>query len=554
MNKPEIIEENIPVLIVGGSVVGLSMALFLGWHGIPSLLIERHHSTSIHSRAGVMNARTMELYRQVGLEADIFRLETSAEQLGEMGLHVETLVGKELATNEAAMHQRFQQSDPFASPTRRSMIGQDKLEPLLHTRAAELGANIRFGTEMLTFTQDNDGVTAYIRELATGAEHLIHAHYLVAADGNRSSIRQQLGIASHGYGTLGHWVSIIFRTDLSKYLPGRTISLCFVNNPIVEGIMGQSGDHWALLANLKQHKGEQSDSLSQERYLELVRAAIGVPNQPVEIISTLHWELASRVVEHYQHERIFLAGDAAHVMTTMGGFGANTGIADAHNLAWKLAAVLNGSAQPNLLATYETERLTAAHLAVAVSTGLYAYRLPNHERREAIMQSATEMLQLVRTNSDAPQPTGYSVASGYRYSSTAIYSEQKDTGTGFENEPSAAPGTRAPHLWLTHGDKRLSVLDLYGKNFVLLTYSNGDLWEKAASSASQRLDITLDTYCIGPDASYADDDQSFLATYRISQSGAVLVRPDGFIAWRAHEAMVDAPTTLQNILSHLLSR
>jgi 2-polyprenyl-6-methoxyphenol hydroxylase-like FAD-dependent oxidoreductase len=543
-------DENVPVLIVGGSVVGLSMALFLAQHGIPALLVERHATTSIHARAGSFNARTMELFRQTGIESTIFAQETPPEQLGEMGLRVESLTGKVLDTTEATVHQQVNIVNPFASPTRSAMIGQDKLEPILRMQATAAGSDIRFGTELVHFEQHAESISALLRERATGQKRHIHAQYLVAADGNRSAIRQQLGIGSYGYGKLGQWVSILFQTDLSKILQGRKVTLCFVNNATVDGILGQSGDRWALFANVKPRPGERPDAPSEAYCLDLVRAAIGIPGQPIKIVSMLPWELASRVAERHQQERIFLVGDAAHVMTTMGGFGANTGIADAHNLAWKLAFVLKKTAHTHLLATYEQERQPAADLAVGVSTGLYTYRLPHLEQRDAIMQSANEMLIHIRKSSQAPQPTGFSVIYGYRYRSDAILCEDNDDVL-FENEPSGRPGTRAPHVWLNYDGKQISILDLYRRNFVLLTGSNGQYWHEMFAKVASKLGLPIDIYSIGQDQLYSDDAGSFLASYEISSSGAVLVRPDGFIAWRAQSDRV-GPDEKSIELSRLL--
>jgi len=531
-------DEDVPVLIVGGSVVGLSLALFLALQSIPALLVERHTTTSIHARAGTFNARTMELFRQAGVESIIFQQETPSEHLGEMGLRVESLVGKVLDTTEAPAHRSTGSIDPFASPTRAAMIGQHKLEPLLQQRARELGSDLRFGTELVQFEQQVGGINALIRERATGQEYRIHAHYLVAADGNSSAVRHQSGIGSYGYGTLGQWVSILFQANLSEALQGRKVTLCFVNNVTVDGILGQSGearDRWALFANLKPRSSERLDAPSEVYCLDLVRAAIGVPDQPVKIVSTLLWEIASRVAERYQQEHVFLVGDAAHVMTTMGAFGANTGIADAHNLAWKLALVLKKKAHEHLLTSYAQERQPAADLAVGVSTGLYAYRLPHHEQREAIMRSAEAMLMRVRKSFDTPQPTAFSVIYGYRYHSAAVAYEYDDDPL-FENEPSGCPGTRAPHVWLSHNGTLMSILDLYGGNFVLLTGSAGQRWCEMFAQAAGKLGLSVDLYTIGTDQPYSDSAGSFQASYGISDSGAVLVRPDGFIAWHAPNA------------------
>jgi 2-polyprenyl-6-methoxyphenol hydroxylase-like FAD-dependent oxidoreductase len=531
------------------------MALFLAQHGVHALLVERHATTSIHARAGGFNARTIELFRQVGIETAIFQQETPPEQLGEMGLRVESLTGKILDQTEAWTRRSASIIDPFASPTRAAMIGQDKLEPLLRKRASESGCDIRFGTELAHFVQQAEGVDALMHDRVSGQEYHIHARYLVAADGNRSAIRQQLGIHSYGYGTLGQWVSILFQTDLSEVLGERKVTLCFVNNLTVDGILGQSGvsrDRWALFANLKPRLGERLDAPSEAYCLDLVRAAIGVADQPVKIVSTLPWEIAARVAERYQQERIFLIGDAAHVMTTMGAFGANTGIADAHNLAWKLGLVLTKKAHEHLLITYGQERQPAADLAVSVSTGLYAQRLPHHEQREAIKRSAEEMLMRVRKRPDAPQPTAFSVIYGYRYRSDAVAAEHDDVL--FENEPSGRAGTRAPHVWLSHDDQQLSILDLYGSAFVLLTGSNGQSWQQMFAQAAIRLGLPLEIYRIGQDQPYRDGAGSFLASYGISDSGAVLVRPDGFIAWRAQNAATRLvkPDEIFLVLSRLL--
>jgi hypothetical protein len=172
---------------------------------------------------------------------------------------------------------------------------------------------------------------------------------------------------------------------------------------------------------------------------------------------------------------------------------------------------------------------------VSVSTGLYAYRLPHHEQREAITRNAEEMLMRVRKRPDVPPPTAFSVMYGYRYRSGAI-SHENDDDVLFENEPSGRPGARAPHVWLSHHGKQISILDLYGSKFVLLAGSDGQGWQGLFAQAARRLGLSMDLHSIGQDQSYSDGNGSFLANYGISDSGAVLVRPDGFIAWRAQNA------------------
>jgi hypothetical protein len=192
-----------------------------------------------------------------------------------------------------------------------------------------------------------------------------------------------------------------------------------------------------------------------------------------------------------------------------------------------------------LLATYGQERQPAADLAVSVSTGLYAYRLPHHEQREAITRGAEEMLMRVRKRPDVPQPTAFSVIYGYRYRSGAV-SHENDDDVLSENEPSGRPGTRAPHVWLEHYGKQISILDLYGSTFVLLVGCDGQCWQDLFAQAASRLGLSIDLYRIGQGQPYRDGDGSFLASYGISESGAVLVRPDGFIGWRAQNTATQA--------------
>jgi 2-polyprenyl-6-methoxyphenol hydroxylase-like FAD-dependent oxidoreductase len=523
------------VLIAGGGLVGLSTSLFLSWYGIPTLLVERHPGISPHPRASGFNARTLELFRMVGVESLIRKFDPPTVQHANI-LRVESLTGKELAS-----YSRNADEDISGiSTTRGSVIPQSVLEPILRVRAEELGADIRFNTELVSFAQDAHGVRAIIRDRETDGEHNVSARYLVAADGYKSPIRCQLGIPMRGPGTLAHYISILFQTDVSEVLRKRRMAFCFVENSQVQGTLGFSPDgKFGMLFSLYQpERNQMSKDFTEARCIELVRAAVGIPDLAVNMLNTQPWELAAYVADRYQQDRIFLAGDAVHVMPPTGGLGANTGIQDAYNLAWKLAYVLKGSAGPDLLVSYEAERRPVALLTVEQTCLRYTERvpfpLPNDQGRPLIDITT--------------------VVFGYRYHSTALCSQPWDDEGVYEDpaHPSARPGTRAPHVSLERGDERISILDLFGGDFVLLNGPDGAPWQKAAAQVTEKLGVDLEVYTIDRDPH--DVEQRWYTTYGISATGAILVRPDGFIGWRAREVHAQPEQTLEQVLTTLLAR
>jgi putative polyketide hydroxylase len=528
-------KEQTPVLIVGGSLVGLSMSLFLSWYGIPALVVERHAGISPHPRAAGFNARTLELFRSLGIEQAIREAEPPSVQNSGI-MKAENLVGKELDWYTRDVSEAVGD----ISPVRGSILPQVILEPILQARALELDADIRFNTELVSFEQDVDGVSAVLLDRTTGNKQEVRARYLVAADGYKSQIRHALDIPVHGPGTLSHHISILFQADVREALRGRKIALCMIENPDVQGMMGFSpdGQSGMLFALYYPEKGETPEHFTRARAIELVRAAVGVPHLPVEIASMLPWELAAYIADRFQHNRIFLAGDAAHVMPPVGGFGANTGIQDAHNLAWKLAYVLKGMAGPQLLSTYEVERRPVALFTMEQACARYRDRAPF----------------LGLDDFSAPVIGHQTVVLGYRYHSTAIIPDDHDGNGIYEDprHPTGCPGTRAPHVALQRGDERISTLDLFGGDCVLLVGEHGDIWSNAANTVSKKLDVDLEVHQIGTDL--IDVDQRWYDAYGITSSGAVLVRPDGFIGWRARTSAASSEQTLVQALSCLLSR
>ncbi|OSC70959.1 polyketide hydroxylase, partial [Streptomyces sp. 4F] len=355
----------VPVLIVGGSLVGLSMSVFLGRLGVRHTLVERHAGTSVHPRGRGNNVRTMELFRVAGVEADIRRAAaTLADNHGI--LQTPTLAGD-------AGEWLFKQIDPGNglarfSPSSWCLCSQNDLEPELLTHATNLGGDLRFGTELLSFEPDADGVTAIVKSRETGEHTTVRADYLIAADGPRSPVREQLGIGQSGPGDLFHNISVTFRSRrLADVVGERRFIVCYLTGEDADGALlpVDNRENWVFHAPWHPDRGETAEDFTDERCAAHIRRAIGDPDLDVEITGKAPWHAAQRVARSYRSGRVLLAGDSAHEMSPTGAFGSNTGIQDAHNLAWKLAAVLEGWAGEGLLDTYDAERRPVAEATSA---------------------------------------------------------------------------------------------------------------------------------------------------------------------------------------------
>ncbi len=588
-------EERVPVLIVGGSLVGLSASLFLGRLGIDHLLVERHARTSHHPRGRGNNVRTMELYRAAGVEP-LIRAAASVLKDNHGILQADTIAG-------ADQEWLFRTIDPGGALSRLSPSGwclcsQNDLEPVLLRAAQELGGDIRFNTELTSSAPDADGVTCEITDRATGAVRTVRADYLVAADGPRSPVRERLGIPMTGPGDLFHNVSITFRAKkLADAVGDRRFIVCYLTNPDSPGALlpVDNTENWVFHAPWKPDDGETLEDFTDERCAELIRTAAGVRDMEVEITGKAPWHAAERVASRYGQGRVLLAGDSAHEMSPTGAFGSNTGIQDAHNLAWKLAAVLRGWAGPGLIDTYDAERRPVALATAARASS----RSAEHSHPGYDVSPST-----------GPRPGMMAVVLGYRYPGGAVVGvdpERQPVPDDFS--PLAVTGGRAPHLCVrrTSGgstgqavpaDERISTLDLYERDPVLLVGPSGAAWYEAGLRAAERTGVPLRSYRIGEDlvvedfpapkpggpagpppgrppgspsgpgrpvggadgpagpdgppsrarAAAQDGPPDFGRSHGVRDEGAVLVRPDGFVAWRAEGADPDPEGTLERVL------
>ena len=528
---------DVPVLVIGGSLVGLSTSMFLAQHGIDVLSVEKHHGTAIHPRAGYFQLRTIELMRIAGIED---RVRAAALELYDPdgGLNaVETLAGREIANYIPNINGGVED----VSPARRLFMPQQVLEPLLLQRAREFGARFQYSTELVRYKQDDAGVTATVRNVNDGTEDQIRARYMVACDGNRSPIRESLGITMIGHGLLSRSVTIYFRADCSEALRGRNLGVIYVNNPQVRGFFrlektGLGGFLVVFTVGDINEPGARfvADTITDEMAVQLVRDAVGDQDLHVDVLDVDKWRAVAEAADTFQRGRIFVAGDAAHTMPPTGGFGGNTGIQDAHNIAWKLALVLQGKAGPALVDTYDQERQPAGRQAIEQAYNRYVLRSDPDLGTEGMHEAIPDMH--VEFN---------------RYRSTAVVADPSYVDDGaLDIDPRQShglPGTRAPHVELNGQGKTLSTLDLYIGNFVLMAGPDGAAWAEAAAAAKATLGIEVLSYTVDSAV------PTFAPAYGIGPSGASLVRPDGYVAWRAETHTLDAGDRLTAALRRVLS-
>ncbi len=469
--------ESTPVLIVGGSIVGASAALFLAARGITPVLVEKHLMVSTRLRAKLFYPRTMEAYRAVGADQDVYTRQDSLPPADHAAV-VESLAGREVRRWRLPGAEDFGEVSPCPS----AFVKQADLEEIVRAHARAAGADLRFGHRFLGLTRYDDRVVARVVD-ADGEPDTVEAGYLLACDGNGSAIRDELGIGRTGEEVLSDVREVGFEADLRRVLHGRRLAMAWA---------GQAFISW----HPTQNRGAVSfpcDPGTTPDAREQVSRALGLPATGITITGSRTWRMSGWVADSYRAGRVFLAGDAAHVTPPVGGFGANLGIQDAWNLTTKLVSVLRGDADTRLLDSYEPERRAVSELTV----------------HQAVLR--------VRSG-ERPRLSEAAVAIGYRYPLTQNDLPVADEPGRWRGEP----GTRLPHLRLAG----VSTLDLVRDGrYLLLTGAEGRVWAQTASAidpAGAFLDVAHLPH--GSDRCGIGDD------------GALLVRPDHVIAWRAQHA------------------
>lgn len=508
-----------PILIVGGGLAGLSAAMFLAWRGVPAVLVEKHPGSSLHPRAIGFTPRTLELFRAVGLGG---RIAEVPQGLGRpRRVAVESLAGTWSAEIDWSPNKPDEppRSNAPYSPCTGAAIAQDRLEPILRDKAIELGTDLRLSTELVSFEEDAAGIVASLRQ-ADGREYTLRASYLIAADGHASPIREALHIGRSGHGAMQVIRSVLFRAPLDEYLASG-ISQFVLDQPGLKGMLTTYRDgRWLLMFSDDE---ERDEATLRAKVLQ----AIGRTDLDLELVTTGRWVLSALIADRFGSGRVFLIGDAAHTLPpARGGYGANTGIEDASNLAWKLAAVLAGTSSPELLATYDAERRPIAWLRhdQIFARPDYANWATDAEKNVVILEDdAMELGQL--------------------YRSRAILGAGPELPPALRPEKWAGqPGTRAPHLWIKTDEPKVSTLDLFHRDWVLVAESAR--WHEAAGRAATQLGIKIACLPIDTEALR----EELRTAFGIGPNGASLVRPDGYVAWRARELPEDPAAAITTVL------
>lgn len=523
---------HVPVVIVGAGVAGLATSALLAKYGVRSLLVEKRREVFIYPKARNLSFRSLEILRGLGL----------SEQVHGVADGVSAMVVKPAlnSPDEAPAMDVDAIFAPFAklSPEPPAQYcPQSRLEPMLRDDTRRRGSEVRYGSELVSLDQDDAGVTLVVAERESGATETVRAEYLVAADGVHSPIRDSLGLTTCGHGALPIFVVFIyFKAPWRKFVPYlRDGDGVQVKNADVDGIfLVAEADVGMFVTTYLPREGETAAQFTPERCAELIVKAVGEPID-VQVIEVASWQPYERVANQFRCGRVFLVGDSAHTMPPFKAGGANTGIQSADNLAWKLAAVVNGAAGPALLGTYHTER----------------HPVGRFNARQSLTGPS---LALLRLDDDRPklppdeEAPMFALLAGCQYRSAAVVSDDPVPAdpdvVSLVEELRGQPGTRVPHAWIRHEGERVSTLDLLGPGFTVLT--GDERWRPAVTSLSAAMGIPIAMHRIG--------DEAWGVATGLGHAGALLIRPDAFVGWRVHTLPGDPEARLRQVLSRILGR
>jgi 2,4-dichlorophenol 6-monooxygenase len=578
---PQTIE--VPVLIVGAGPAGLALSVALARYGVGHLVIERHRGTAHTPRAHIINQRTIEILRHLGI-SDRFHAVATPQHLMANNLWVTTLAGQEVARSETWGTSAERAADyRMASPEPMANCPQTVLEPMLLGAARDLGADIRFGWEFTHLTPDSGGVTSVIRERDGAATLTVRSRYVVGADGARSQVLGQAGLTVEGPDDLARAANIWFRADLARYLAHRPGVLTWnvMPGPLPPLRLGTLICHKPftefVLAFMYDPAQTSLDTMTPGDLNRQISALVGA-DVDAEILGVAGWQVRAQIAPSYSAGRVFCMGDAVHRHPPTNGLGLNMSIADAYNLGWKLALVLAGRAGAALLDSYSAERqpvgaqgvqraITSLQEGAAIEAALgyepgqpaeagwqalaalYEPGPAGDERRDAL-HKAIELSNY--------QFNAHGIELGYRYHSDAIADDDSPDPTPARDpqlyyQPTTRPGARVPHARLEHDGVPVSSLDLADDlGFALLTGPGGEAWSGPAADVSARTGVPVRVHVIGGREGVTDPYGEWAALREVESSGCVLVRPDRHVAWRSIRYTPDGGQQLAAVLDQAL--
>jgi 2,4-dichlorophenol 6-monooxygenase len=574
------------VLIVGSGPAGSSAALFLSSLGVPNIMITKYRWTANTPRAHITNQRTMEIFRDLGIENQVLADAVPHGMIGDT-VFCTSIAGEEIGRilswgTHPARHADYE----LASPSLNCDIPQTYLEPILVKNATMRGTQTQFSTEYVSHTQDADGVSVRVLNRLTGTEYTIRAKYLIGADGARSKVAADIGLPYEGQMDIAGSMNITFKADIAELVGHRPSVLYWVVQPgsniggIGAGLvrMVRPWNEWLIVWGFDIN--EEPPAVTDESAAQIVRKLIGVPDLDVAITGTSLWGNNEQYATRLQSGRVFCAGDAVHKHPPSNGLGSNTSIQDSYNLAWKIAAVLNGQAGQALLETYTAER---APVAKQIVTRANQSGREFGQLFEALgidkAETAEEMHILIESRKDNTAEgaakrqaiqaameiknyefNAHGVELGQHYDSSAIVPDGTEKPGPARDpelyyEPSTHPGGRLPHAWLGDNAHKYSTHDLapYGQ-FTVFTGINGEDWSAAAQKVSDRLGVAVGSVVIGPGKEVTDLYFDWAKLRGVAEDGAVLVRPDKHVGWRADRLPDDPEGALYGAVSAILNR
>ncbi|MBP3044445.1 FAD-dependent monooxygenase [Arthrobacter jiangjiafuii] len=584
---------DIPVLIVGAGGAGLTASMLFSDLGIESLAISSTASISVLPKAHVLQQRSMEVYRKLGVADDIYAQGTPAENMAATGWYAglvgkDPIYGKEIARQES-WGAGYQDPDYVAaSPCRQTNLPQIRLEPILLKHAREKSPEgVLFNHELISFEQDDDGVTSTVLNKETGETFTVRSAYLLGCDGGRT-VGNALGIDMQGERNILYSVSVHFSADLSQHVsdPGVLIrwmwpahtGLLTLLIPMGPEKWGPESEEWVFHEN---YAADDRRIFDDGAMVADMKMALGLPDLEPEVHKITRWSFEALVAERFQENRAFLLGDAAHRHGPTGGLGLNTAIQDAYNICWKIAAVLRRQASPELLATYEQERRPVAVTNVRRST---ENALNHMAIGQALGVSPTQseeenLTALKRIWSDDPAEEDFraklrfaiaaqsmefrehNIEFGYRYESQAVVADGSPEPQPVEEiriyEPSARPGSPLPHAWLEdHRGNRIAIQDIGGVGqYVLVAGEAGAGWVNAVRSAAAEEGIDVLAITVGHTSGDYLDPRCAWTRYRgHGPAGAVLIRPDKFVAWRANSSVGNPTLQARDALLRIMHK
>ena len=584
--------ETHPVLIVGGGGAGLTASMLLANLGVPALLVSALSTTSVLPKAHVLNMRAMEILEDAGVAEEVERRSAPAEAMAATAFYAGVAggqgYGRRIKRVECWGAGGADESWASASPWRQTNLPQLRLEPVLRARAEELSpGRVRFGHELVALEQEEDGVLAVIRECDGGREYRVRAPYAIGADGGRT-VPGLVGIGYEGLGVLGKAATIHATADFSALLSDDDVLLRWFFSPqsgtgVVMVPMGPErwgtrSEEWVIHLN---YLADDPRAQSDEAVERDIRSALGIGDHPMDIHMITRWTLEGALASRFRAGRVLLVGDAAHRHPPTGGLGLTSAIHDVHNLCWKLAAVLAGHASDGLLDTYERERRpvdernvqrslenAVNHLQIGLALELdqAGDEHENWAKLERLWSGRPEdeairreVLRLMRASS--MEFGELNVEYGYAYESEAVIPDGTPRAANPDEvriyRPSTRPGSPLPHAWIEdeHGERR-PIKDLVGQGrFLLIAGEEGGPWCEAARDLADEHGLPLDALRVGHlDGDLFDPRCAWLSRREIGAEGAILVRPDRFVAWRSMGPSEDPSGELRGVFAQILAR